>query len=130
MAGGVEENASDIFFNLFFEGLVGFGAGAEFIDLETEIGADFRDEVLGVVEINEGAGDDVGRVFDEFAGFSGESEDDDEDSLTRDVDAVFHDGFVDFAVGVVVEEVADIDAAGLFDFLIFCEFDNVAVVDD
>ena len=46
------------------------------------------------------------------------------------MEAVFHDGFVDAVIGVVVEFAADINAGAAFEGFVGEEFDDVAVIYD
>ena len=127
VAGGVVKDVGDVIFDFLLEhGEVGVARAAA-VGFGAEVVADFADELFAVVEVDEGAGDDIGG-FDEAASLLVKGEDDNEDAFVADVEAVFNDGFVDAVVGVVVEFAADVDATAAFDGLIREEFDDVAVI--
>ena len=80
VAGGVVEDMADVFFDFVFESLELGVAIDGFVGFGAEIMTDFADEFFAIVEIDKGAGNDIGGL-DEAAGFFAHGEDDDEDAL-------------------------------------------------
>jgi len=70
VAGGVVEDVGDVVFEALFEVFEGAFVADVVVGSASEVEADFADELLAFVNVNEGAGDDVGD-FEEAAGFSG-----------------------------------------------------------